>query len=407
VRFPSGRYKLGKIERTHQDVSLNAGAPRPFRAPGCPQGAFAEELMLDEIATMAGLDPLALRLKVDTDDDRREMFTLGAELIGWSQRQPTGAQKGIMRRGFGLGSTSWGRNAARTEAEVVINRDGSVEARSGTQDIGTGLRTVLGVSAATVLGVPLHFVNVRVGSSRLPVGPGSGGSVTSPNTAPAMTAAAEDARRQLLQMLAEASGGSAGDLEIKDGQILRQQQPFMTWFDACRRMSGESITGRGRWDREAQQRDTSSGHSHGVQLVELHVDSETGVIRVDRVVAIQACGRAVCRKTAESQIIGGVIQGISYALFEERILDRNFGAMLNPNLEWYKIAGSADMPRIEPILWTKGQTGVRSLGEPPTIPTAGAIAGALYNALGTPVRRLPLAPPAVLAALAALEGGDA
>ena len=128
------------------------------------------------------------------------------------------------------------------------------------------------------------------------------------------------------------------------------------------------------------------------------------MIRVDRIVAIQACGRVVCRKTAESQIIGGVIQGISYALFEEKILDRNIGAMVNPDLEWYKILGTADMPHIEPVFWTKGQEGVRSLGEPPTIPTAGAIGCALHNAIGAPVRNLPLTPDKVLAAV---EGGAA
>ena len=127
-------------------------------------------------------------------------------------------------------------------------------------------------------------------------------------------------------------------------------------------------------------------------------------MRVERVIAIQACGQVVSRKTAESQIIGGVIQGISFALFEDKILDRNVGAMVNPNLEMYKIVGTADMPHIEPILWTKGQTGVRSIGEPPTVPTPGAIACAIYNAIGAPVRHMPLTPDKVLAAL---NGGAA
>ena len=124
----------------------------------------------------------------------------------------------------------------------------------------------------------------------------------------------------------------------------------------------------------------------------------------DRVVAFQACGRVICRKTAESQIIGAVIQGLSYALFEQKILDRNTGAMVNPNLEMYKIARARKTCRvIEPILWTKGQDRtVRSLGEPPTIPTAGAIACAVYNAIGTPVRHLPLTPDKVLGAI---DGG--
>jgi xanthine dehydrogenase YagR molybdenum-binding subunit len=128
---------------------------------------------------------------------------------------------------------------------------------------------------------------------------------------------------------------------------------------------------------------------------------------VKRVVAIQSGGRIVCRKTAESQVIGGVIQGISYALFENKILDRQTGSMVNPNLEMYKILGTVDMPHIEPILWEKGQTGVRSIGEPPVVPTAGAVACAVFNAIGRPVRHLPLTPDKVLAALstASSNGG--
>ena len=129
------------------------------------------------------------------------------------------------------------------------------------------------------------------------------------------------------------------------------------------------------------------------------VDCETGIVHPRHVIAIQSCGRVICRKTAESQIIGGVIQGISYGMFENKILDRNTGAMVNPNLEWYKVLGPNDMPHIEPVLWWHGQTGVKALGEPPNIPTAGALACAVYNAVGSPVRHLPLTPDKVLAAL--------
>lgn len=399
---PSGRYRLGSIQKSHSDVRFNSGAPRPFRAPGGPQGAFAEELMLDEIATVAGLDPVALRLKLETEGDRREMLRLGAELIGWEARQKTGSQSGVVRRGFGCGTTSWGRFPAQSEAEVVINRDGSVEARTGTQDIGTGQRTVMGVVTADALGVPLRFVNVRIGSSTLPIGPASGGSVTTNNTAPSMAEAAREARGKLLAMIAAHDGAEAGEFTVAEGKVLRNNEPYLDWDAACAKMSSESIVGRGVWNKGKQDADPTRGHSHGAQFVDLEVDAETGVIRLKRIVAIQACGRAVTRKGAESQIIGGVIQGISFALFENRILDRVVGAMVNPDLEWYKIAGSADMPHIEPVLWTSHQTGVRPLGEPPTIPTSGAIACAVFNAIGAPVRSLPITPDRVLAAL---EGG--
>jgi xanthine dehydrogenase YagR molybdenum-binding subunit len=288
------------------------------------------------------------------------------------------------------------------EAEVVIHRDGSVEVRTGTQDIGTGQRTVAGVLIASHLGVPLRVVNVRIGHSQDPVGPMSGGSMTAHNTAPAFIEAALEARGRLLSMLADREGGDASEFEIVGGEILRHGRRFAGWREACSRIPNEPIVGRGRTRRNSPH--LGEGHSLGAQAVDLVVDTRTGVIGVNRIVAIQACGQVVCRKTAESQIIGGVTQGISYALFEEKLLDRNVGAMVNPNLEMYKIAGPLDTPNIVPILWTKGQTGVRSLGEPPTIPTAGAIACAVYNAIGLPVRHLPLTPDKVLAAL---EGGAA
>ncbi len=405
VRFPSGRFDFGEIQKSHHDVSFNGGAPRPMRAPGHPQGAFAEELMVDEIAELVGVDPVEYRKRLDTSDARREMYDLGAELIGWNQREATGEQRRAIRRGFGVGSTTWGPNRSNAECEVVIHQDGSVEARTGTQDIGTGQKTIMGVLAAEHLGVPLRNVEVRIGRSTLPAGPPSGGSVTAPGTSPAMIDAAHDARRQLLDAIAEQEDLNADDLRLEGGNVYRGDERILEWSRAVRRMRNDRITGRGR----STGRDDphwGEGHSDGVQFVSLSVDVETGMIRVDKVIAIQSCGRVVARKTAESQIIGGVIQGLSFALYEEKLLDRWTGAMVNPDLEMYKILGSRDMPHIVPVLWDKGQSGVRSLGEPPVIPTAGAVAGAVFNALGRPVRDLPLTPDKVLAALDS-QGGDA
>lgn len=395
--IPSGRYRLGEIKKSHEDVKFNGGGPRAFRAPGHPQAAFAEELMLDEIAAIVVMDPLALRRKI-VNSTYREMLDVGAKLIGWSDRKPNGSQRSALRVGYGAGLANWGSARPGGAAEVVINRDGSVESRTGTQDIGTGQRTGMGIVTADAIGIPLRHVTVRIGRSTLPPGPGSGGSVTSPTTAPTMAAVARDAKRQLLELLAAKANAKAEDFEIKDGEVLLKGKKHLTWEQACSNLPNDGIT--------ANKGDAinGEGHSQGAQFVKLVVDAETGVIHVKHVVAIQSCGRVLCRKTAESQIIGGVIQGISYALFEDKILDRNTGAMVNDNFEWYKILGSNDMPHIEPVLWSKGQTKVCALGEPPTIPTAGAVACALFNAIGTPVRHLPLTPDKVLLAL---EGGEA
>lgn len=399
VRFPSGRYDWGDIQRDHEDVSFNAGGPRAMRAPGHPQGAFAEELLIDEIATSCNIDPLELRLKMDFDDDRRTMYREGAEMIGWSDRPKAGAQATTIRRGMGMGSTSWFNGKARSEAEVVVHRDGSVEVRTGTQDIGTGQRTVMGALVAEHLSVPFELVNVKIGRSTLPYGPASGGSTTARATSPAMIAAALDAKNRVLEAVASFVDKAPNQIDIRDGRIVDDSgAPLMTWAEACRRLPAAAITGRGDFDRNSNDH-WGEGHSGGAQFVDLRVDVETGVVHVDRVVAIQSCGRAISRKTVESQIIGGVIQGVSFALFENKWMDRNTAAMVNPNLEWYKILGPDDMPHIEPVIWRRGQTGVRSLGEPPVIPTAGAVACAIFNAIGAPVRSLPMTPGKVLAAI--------
>ncbi len=398
LSIPGGRYDLGEIARAkHTDVQLNAGPPRAFRAPGWPQAAFAEELMIDEVATIAGVDPLALRMKLCTFADRKKMMELGGELIGWGARRKTGSQTGVIRRGFGLGSCAWGRFPSESEAEVIINSDGSVLCKTGSQDIGTGQRTAMAIVAAEALSIPLAYVQVSIGDSTNPPAPGSGGSVTCTNTAPSMTSAAEAAKKKLLELTAKLTDAKVEELKIADGQVLRNHEPVMTWAQACSRIGPDAITGRGEW----KGRDKTTGHSEGVQFVDLRVDTETGIVMIDRIIAIQACGKIVCRKTAESQVIGGVIQGLSYALFEDRLLDRNTGAMVNANMEWYKIAGPVEMPLIEPILWADAGAapGVRPLGEPPTIPTSGAIACAVFNAIGKPVRHLPLTPDKILAAV--------
>jgi len=402
---PSGRYGFGQLQRTHEDVQMNTGALRAFRAPGRPQGSFVEELVIDEIALGSGQDPVELRLRLTEDPDFHAMLQEGAERIGWDRRAASGEQNGTVRRGFGCGTSSWGRYPARAEAEVVVHRDGSVEARTGTQDIGTGMRTVAGVLASYHLGVPIDAVRVAIGRSGLPPGPASGGSMTSHNVAPAMKQAAEDAKRLVLQAVGERTGRATDAMDIAGGEVLENGEAVMGWREACKLLPSDTVVGRGEWSgQRGPSERVGEGNSKGAQFVELTVDTETGVVRVERVVAIQSCGVVVCRKTAENQIIGGVTQGLSYALFEEKRMDRATGSMVNPNLEMYKIIGTGDMPHIEPVLWLKEQTGVRSLGEPPTIPTAGATACAVFNAIGAPVRSLPMTPDKVLAAL---EGGGA
>ena len=155
-------------------------------------------------------------------------------------------------------------------------------------------------------------------------------------------------------------------------------------------------------DRQSR-RKSPEGQLGGVQFAQVAVDTETGHIKVEKVVAVHDCGRPINPTGVISQVNGGVIQGLSYALYENRILDRNTGIMVNPNLEQYKIAGAKEMPQIDVHLieqyWGKSNTDAAGIGEPATVPTAGAIANAVYNAIGVRIRQIPMTPAVVLAAL--------
>jgi xanthine dehydrogenase YagR molybdenum-binding subunit len=172
----------------------------------------------------------------------------------------------------------------------------------------------------------------------------------------------------------------------------------MDWNKACRLITDDHLALSANEDGDYWKTPTGS---EAVQFADVSVDTETGIIRVNKVVALQNVGLPVNRNTVENQITGAVIQGLSFCLFEDRILNRQTGAMVNPNLDMYKIAGPLDVPEIVPVIWREERdVGVNSLGEPPVVPTPGAIATAVANAIGAQVRSMPLTPDKVLAAVA-------
>ena len=169
---------------------------------------------------------------------------------------------------------------------------------------------------------------------------------------------------------------------------------------ACKLLGQEPISIDNAWEPGL-----SSVNTSGVQFAEVTVDTETGIVKVDRVLAIQDCGLVVNKLLAESQVYGGVISSINFALFEDRILDRRTGQMVNPNMEHYLLAGISDVPKVEVMVMNMPERGIIGIGEPPTVPTASAIANAVRNATGATLRSLPLHPHRVLAALEAHKAG--
>jgi xanthine dehydrogenase YagR molybdenum-binding subunit len=398
VRNPS-RYNFGTVAKVHEDVSLNGGFPRAFRAPGHPQAMFAIELMIDHMAESIGMDPLEFRLKNETSDVRREMLKVGAEKIGWSNRKSLNAAGGPIKRGLGIGVGDWGNGGGRAAIMVNVYRNGTIEVVSGAQDVGQGYRSMIGDVVRTHLGLPRELLVVKVGRGDYPAGPGSGGSVTSRSTAPKAFVAAEMAKDALRQLVAKDWGLEDSTGVTLEGGVFKGGEKTMEWAKACRLMTDDHLSFTTDQDGDFVKPPTGS---EAVQFADVSVDTETGIIKVNRIVALQNVGLPVNRNTIENQLTGGVIQGISFVLFEDRILNRQTGAMVNPVMDQYKIAGPVDVPEIIPIIWREDrEVSVNSLGEPPTVPTAGAIATAVASAIGAQVRSMPLTPDKVLAALPA------
>jgi len=394
-------YRFPNRRRSHTDVYINAGQQRAMRAPGHPQGCFLTEILMDELADRVKIDPVEFRIKnappLAPNAQWITYFRDGAKRFGWNARHATGdPTPGPIKTGMGVSAHLWGGAGRGTQAHVDIHNDGSVVVKCGTQDIGTGTRTIVAIVAAETFGLPVSAVKPEIGDTAYPFSGGSGGSTTAASVTPAIRVTCTDALNALFAKVAPTLGTTAENLVAAGGRIHVAGAPAkgLAWADACKTIGTEPISVDGKW----QDRLSGAGTS-GVQFAEVSVDIDTGIVRVKRILAIQDCGLIVDRLTAESQVYGGVIAAINFALFEDRILDRETGQMVNPNMEWYLLAGMSDVPQIDIDLRNMPGRGVIGIGEPPTVSTASAIANAVRNATGATIRSLPLHPHKVLAAI--------
>lgn len=370
-------YPVPNIRVRQSGVNINAGSARAFRAPGHPPASFGMEGIMDELAVKLNMDPVELRLKNEPFEVRRKEYALGAERFRWKEKyKKPGSSPGPVKTGVGCAGASWGGGGQGTQAEAQINPDGTLEIRCGTQDLGTGTRTLIAVLAADLLGLEPSEIGVRIGDTRYPPSGGSGGSTTAASVSPAIY----DVCTKALQELQEKAG-------VPDAR-------GAGWKAACKKLGVDPLVVSGKW-----QKGLSSSGAGGVQFAEVEVDTETGFVKVKKITCVQDGGLFVNKLTAESQVNGGIIMGIGYALYEERVMDRQSGVVLNSNFETYKLPGLADIPEIEIVLLDMPERGVIGIGEPVTIPTAAAVGNAVANALGVRVGSLPITPQKVLAAL--------
>jgi xanthine dehydrogenase YagR molybdenum-binding subunit len=279
----------------------------------------------------------------------------------------------------------------------------------GTQDLGTGTRTALNIVVAETLGLPLNAVKINIGDSRYPASGGSGGSTTIGGISASSRRASLDALDQIFAKVAPSLDAKPEDLEAVGGNIRVKANPSksLTWTQACSKLAATPITVRGKNPGPGKLTDQGTG---GVQMADVSVDIETGIVRVNKIVAVQDCGLIIDLKTAESQVYGALIMGICWALYEEKIFDQKTGRMLNPNMEFYKLAGIGDIGELVVHMMTgKGydERGVIGLGEPPAVSPGAVISNAVANAIGVRVPNLPLTPDRVLEALEKKGGSNA
>jgi xanthine dehydrogenase YagR molybdenum-binding subunit len=294
-------------------------------------------------------------------------------------------------------------------ADIKLHRDGSVEVVCGTQDIGTGTRTYMTTITAETLGLTPEDITVKIGNTMYPWCGSSGGSTTTPSVAPAVRDAALKAADYLRKLAAKKLETAVDDITIENKKLYSKVDPSQSV--AFKKLLQEELRREKVFHGEYTGR--PSGYAYntfGAHFAEVEVDTETGQIKVLKVVAVHEIGRVMNRQTAESQVIGGTTQGVSTALFEQRIMDNTTGNPVNPNLRDYKLATSMDIPQIETAFVDMvdpriNNLGTKGLGEPPRIPIAAAIANAVYNAVGVHVRETPMTPDKVLQALKRKEVG--
>jgi xanthine dehydrogenase YagR molybdenum-binding subunit len=398
-------FKIPNQRNQHTTVLNNIGSARSMRAPRHPQACYLTMCAIDDLADKLGMDPVQLletnlKLAAPRTTVYQDELKVAGDLMGWKKRwHPRGkGNAGPIRQGLGVSIHTWTGTAHPAACTLEIHPDGSVVVSAGTQDLGTGTRTVMAIVVAETFGLGVDDIHIEVGESSFPASAGSGGSGTVGGMGSAVRRAAVDALTALFAKIAPALGVSVGDLRAKDREITGSKKP-LTWKQACSMMGAMPITAHGANPGSGNLASSGVG---GVQMADVSVDVETGVVSINRVVAVQDCGLIIDRKTTLSQCYGSLIMGIGYALYEEKIMDANLGVMLNPNIEFYRLCGIGDIGQLVVHLMTgKGydERGIIGCGEPAVISPGAAISNAVANAIGVRVPSLPLTPDRVLAAL--------
>jgi xanthine dehydrogenase YagR molybdenum-binding subunit len=410
------QYSVPNLRVTFGRARRNIGAAADMRGPGAVPGLYATESAMNELADQLKIDPVKLRVlnepKVDeglgipfSSRHLLECFKLGAEKFGWSKRTP---EVGSMKRegltlGWGMASCAWIAGRFAADANVQLRDDGTARVASATQDIGTGMYTILAQLASEKTGVPLDKVEVALGDTSLPEGPLSGGSMATGSVVPAVFAAADNAIASLLTVATTPGSPfekrKPDELKFEGGRVfVKADGPSggVPFADLLRRANLRLVSGSGKSEATfGNPKPKFSTHSFGCHFVEVTWQPEIVRLRVSRVVTVMDAGRIINPLAGRNQIVGGVVMGIGMALFEHTSYDPQNGAPINSNLADYVVAVNADVPPIDVHFLDFpdkeiNELGARGIGEIGLAGIAAAITAAVHHATGVRVRELPV-----------------
>ena len=426
-------YACPNVRTSHRLASYNANTPTQMRAPGHATGTYALEVAMDELAYELGIDPLQLRLinYAETDEDEkkpfsskalRECYQQAADRFGWAHRspKPRSMRDGNVLIGYGMATATYPTNRAESKARVRLLPDGRALVTVAAHDLGTGAYTILTQIAAETLGLHLDQVKVELGDSAFPEGPVAGGSQTSASVGSAVIGACEKVNQELFERAAADPQSplhqrEKSELAVGDGRVFLKADPSRgepiaallqrngkRAIEADNEMKPSELAisaspeGQGSGGKpKPPGPDAFSKHAWGAQFAEVRIDEQLREIRVSRFVGAFAAGRILNPKTARSQVLGGIVWGISMALHEHTVLDPRRGKIVNDNLADYLVPVNADIPAIDCFFVEEhdphvNPVGCKGVGELGNTGSAAAVVNAIYHATGKRIRELPV-----------------
>nr|WP_271816231.1 xanthine dehydrogenase family protein molybdopterin-binding subunit [Cupriavidus sp. P-10] len=421
VNWSAQLYACENLRYSYKLVDLDQYSPMDMRAPGAAHGVHALEVAMDELSYALGMDPLALRLKNYAERDSakglpfstkelRACYEQGAERFGWAARPPAprSMRAGHELVGWGMATGTWDALQMFSRARAILHRDGTLDVFSAASDIGTGTYTVMAQIAAAAMGLPLEQVTFHLGDSDLPLAPIEGGSAHVATIGSAVDGVCEKLQHLLWHMARRVKGSGFEtarfeDLEFTGGEIRLRSAPDRAMSLAALM----AASGREKLEAAylqlpniARQKKTIRA-VHSAVFCEVRVDETFGTVRVTRVVSAVAAGRIINPKTARSQIVGGVVWGISQALHEETLSDHALGRFMNRNIAEYHVATNADVQDVDVIFVEEddrivSRIGAKGVGEIGLVGVSAAVSNAIYHATGRRLRSTPMTPDKVM-----------